>query len=428
MWLAWVTVRDSLWFAPTVAVVVAIALALGIVRVPNPRPDTLAARLWLGGGPEGARQILSAIATSLITVTGVMFSVTIVALQLASSQFTPRVLRSFVADRTNQLVLAIFIGTFTYSLLVLRTIRSGTEGEEAFVPHVGVLVAMLLLLLSVGALILFVNHAARSVQASVILEHETTRTLARIAELFPDELSEPDWHTPDSPSLPEVPGRAIASPKAGYVQMVRADALDQLASGNALTIRMDVRIGAFVLPGQPLATVWPVDSVDDAVGELIGEAFLLGPERTPEQDAEYGIVEISDIAVRALSPGVNDPTTAVLCIDRLSEILAALARRRPPQPVRDTRDGSLRFIARHTSFARATGLAFDQIRHHGASNPTIVKKLLDTLGTLLTLVPASERASLLEHVEAIDKGSELAIAHPVDRRAIAELLEQVRRA
>ena len=426
--LLWVSIRDSLWFAPAVAVATAVVLAIFAVRAPTPSVGSRMAEVWLfGAGVDGAREMLSAIAASLITVTGVVFSVTIIALQLASSQFTPRVLRSFVGDRTNQVVLAIFIGTFTYSLLVLRTIQSDSGESGDFIPQVAVLLAMLLLLVSIGALILFVNHSARSIQASVILERETVRTLARIRHIFPDELSEPEWEKVEQPELPSTPGVPVFAMDAGYLQMVGAETLDELADDHRLTIRMDVRVGGFVVAGQPLATVWPVSELDDEVREGIREAFLLGPERTPEQDAEYGIIEIADIAVRALSPGINDPTTAMLCVDRLSEILVTLGRRRPPAPVRDTTDGALRFVALHTTFERAAGLAFDQIRHHGAPNPAILGKLLNAISILLPLVPVADRQALLEQVDAIATSAAIGISHPGDRARIEALVAETRR-
>ena len=426
--LLWASVRDSLWFAPAVAVATAVVLAIFAVRAPTPSVGNRMAEVWLfGAGVDGAREMLSAIAASLITVTGVVFSVTIIALQLASSQFTPRVLRSFVGDRTNQIVLAIFIGTFTYSLLVLRTIQSESEDRDNFIPQVAVLLAMVLLLVSIGALIVFVNHSAKSIQASVILDRETTRTLVRIRHIFPDELSAPEWETVEQPELPATPGMSIAAADAGYLQMVGADTLGELADDHSLTIRMDVRVGAFVVAGQPLATVWPVSELDDEVRDGIREAFMLGPERTPDQDAEYGIVEIADIAIRALSPGINDPTTAMLCIDRLSEILVALARRRPPAPVRDTTDGALRFVALHTTFDRAAGLAFDQIRHHGTSNPAILGKLLNAIGLLLPIVPPGNRRVLLGQLDAIGTSASIGLSHPGDRARVDALAAETRR-
>jgi uncharacterized membrane protein len=426
--LAWASVRDSLWFVPSVAVVLGGLLAMLAVQVPTPRTESRLAWLWLfGGGAEGARGVLTAIAGSLITVTGTIFSVTIVALQLASSQFTPRLLRSFVSDRVNQAVLGVFIGTFTYTLLVLRTIHSSASGAETFVPQVGVTVAVALLLVSIGALIVFINHAAHSIQASVILHRETERTLAQIRQLFPDDVGRP---APDGDADAERAGASAAPPavvtaaEAGYLQAVQAEALWRLGAGRRagpLMVRMELHVGAFTIPGKPLASVWPAEALDDRVARGIRDAFVLGPERTPEQDVEYGLVELSDIAVKALSPGINDPTTAMQAIDRLTEVLAALGARRRGAATRASPDGGVRLLVRDTPFERAAGLAFDQIRHFGAENPAIAKKLLETLADLAGVLPAAVRPVLAEQAESTVRAARRSVSDPAELEAVERL-------
>jgi uncharacterized membrane protein len=434
--LAWTSVRDGLWFIPSLAVLAAAGLAMLAVQIPTPRPESRFASVWLfGGGAEGARGVLTAIAGSLITVTGTVFSVTIVALQLASSQFTPRLLRSFVADRVNQTVLGIFIGTFTYTLLVLRTIHSAAGGRETFVPQVGVTVALVLLLVSVGALIVFINHAAHSIQASVILHRETRRTLAQIETLFPERVGHPDPE-PERPcasaACPAGPPGVVRATEAGYLQAVHGETLWRAGEGlgdgrhaDAVTVRMELHVGAFAFPGKPLASVWPAHAAD-AVAAGIRGAFVLGPERTPEQDVEFGLVEISDIAVKALSPGINDPTTAAHCVDRLTQLLAAIGSRPQPVAVRRSPDGRVRLLVRDTPFRRAAGLAFDQIRHFGAGNPAVAKKLLEALGDLAAVVPSDAREALAEQAEAVARAARRAIDDPSDLAAVERLAAQVR--
>ncbi len=423
--LAWTQVRDSLWFIPSLAVLAATALAILAVRIPTPRPESRFAWVWLfGGGAEGARGVLTAIAGSLITVTGTVFSVTIVALQLASSQFTPRLLRSFVADRVNQAVLGVFIGTFTYTLLVLRTIHSAAGGPETFVPQVGVSIALVLLLVSIGALIVFINHAAQSIQASVILHRETQRTLAQIETLFPERLGRAEPTRAPEHVVPADPPGVVVATEAGYLQAVHADALWRIGEehhAGVVTIRMELHIGAFAFAGKPLAAVWPSHATD-AVAGAIRRAFVLGPERTPGQDVEFGIVELSDIAVKALSPGINDPTTALHAIDRLAQLLAAIGTRRHPETVRRSPDGRVRLLVRDTTFRRAAGLAFDQIRHFGADNPTITKKLLEALGDLAGVVPPEAREALVEQAESVARAARRAIDDTADLAAVERLV------
>lgn len=402
--LLWTRIRDSLWFLPGVLTLVGAVLAITVTQAEQRGAfggEML--RSWVfGGGVDGARGVLEAIAGGLITVTGVVFSVTIVALQLASSQFTPRVLRNFTADRGNQLVLGVFIGTFTYTVLVLRTVGSAADGGEPFVPRVGVTVAVLLVLVAIGFLIFYINHSARSIQVAAILERVTRRTLGDVYRLFPEQIAHADAAEPPDPRPAERPSTTVTADSTGYLQAVDARSLFRLGRDRRLVIAMEPHIGEFVLRGQPLASVSPPGAVDDEACRRIRKAFLLGPERTPEQDVEFGIVEISDIAVKALSPGINDPTTAFRCIDRLSEILLELGTRAPPHPWR-TEEGKVHYLARHPTFERAVGLAFDQVRHFGASNPGIVRKLLDVLARLEAAVPPSRRGVLRAQAEAVLK-------------------------
>ena len=421
--LIWADVRDSLWFVPTLCTVAAVAMALTIVRLDRSwdAAGSLGGMLF-SGGAEGARGVLSAIVGSLITVTGVIFSVTIVALQLASSQFTPRVLHGFMADRANQIVLGIFIGTFTYAVMVLRSVTSAEEGQPAFVPEVGVTVAIVLVLVSIAALIYFIDHAARSIQASVILAREATHTLHRVDRLFPREVGEPEGPV-SVIRAPTAPAGIVLAERGGYLLAVHADALFELAESHRLTVRMEPSIGSFIMPGEALASVWPITSLDETVRDAVGDAFVLGDERTPEQDAELGIIVIADMAVRALSPGINDPTTAMLCVDRLAEVLARLGSVPEPVSARVSGSGEVRFLARSTSFARAVGLAFDQIRHYGGGNPTIANKLIDVCRRLGMLVRASGREVLAEQVEMTRARAQAGTMTPGELRTVEHVAQ-----
>jgi uncharacterized membrane protein len=219
----------------------------------------------------------------------------------------------------------------------------------------------------------------------------------------------------------------VRATEAGYLQAVYDTALWRIGEGRhagPVTIRMELHVGAFAFPGKPLASVWPADAADAA--KAIREAFVLGRERTPEQDVEFGLVEIADIAVKALSPGINDPTTASHCIDRLTQLLAAIGSRRHPETVRRSPDGRVRLLVRDTPFRRAAGLAFDQIRHFGAANPTIAKKLLEALGDLAAVVPPDAREALAEQAEALARAARQAIKDPADLAEVERLTATVR--
>lgn len=392
--MMWVTVRDSLWFIPSVMTLLAAVLAVLLVQVESAFELQLnnERHFLVGGSVDGARSVLSTIAGSIMTVTGVVFSITIVTLQLASSQFTPRILRNFLADRSNQLVLGVFIATFTYTLLVLRTVRSIDDGDE-FVPEIAVTVAIFFALVSIGFLIHFIHHAALSVQATVILSRVSFEALGRVERLFPEEIGEPETTPPPKSEIPTGTAELVAAKREGYLQTVDSQSLFQLGEERRLVIQMIPRVGEFLIQGQPLARVWADEPLPDEIHTAIQHAFILGADRSPEQDLEFYLLEIADMAVKALSPGINDPTTAIYCIDRLTQLLAAFGKRRPPEPLR-TESGDVHFLARPSTFAEAVDLSLDQILHYGHDNPLIVGKLRHAIDLLLELTPSERHEPL----------------------------------
>jgi uncharacterized membrane protein len=396
--LLWARVRDSLWFVPGIGALVGIGLAALALYFPLPErwEDEWIEPFLFSGEIGSARSVLSTIAGSLITVTGVVFSVTVVTLQLASTQFTPRVMRTFIADRTNQSVLAIFIGTFTYTLIVLGALGSPAYGDDG-VPVIAVSFSIVLLLVSVGALIAFINRAAQSAQVSSIFARETKHALNTIGKLFPAGVG---TAAGDTFETPEGKPASVQADSGGYVQALDGIALVELADRHDLLIEMRTAVGDFLFPGKEIARVWPSASVTPEMHERIRELHATGAQRTPEQDVEFSILAIADIGVKALSTGINDPTTAYQAIDRLSEILSQLAGTSEPR-VRAGRSGKPRLLARVTTFDRAVGLAFDQLRHFGAGNPGVVRRMLDSFLALLPLTGSEEAEHLRREAELL---------------------------
>ncbi len=413
----WMGVRDSLWFLPATMTVASVLLAIGMLRIDRAMvdgtPDSL---LIFSGGAAGARGVLSVIAGGLITVTGTVFSITIVALQLASTQFTPRVLRSFTADRANQFVLGVFIGTFTYTLLVLRTViaaddspaaiaRAASTGggpQAAFVPNLSVTMAVLLALASMGFLIFFINHAARSIQASNVVDRIHGETLDLAGRLFPERIGEPEDQRPE---LPEGGAVVVAPEGGGFLQGVDGKALLGLARDRDLVLRIEVSPGDYLIPGEVVATAWPSGSIDDPAREKIQDAFVLGSERTPHQDVQRGIIELADVALKALSPSINDPTTAMICLDRMADILVFLGTRRWPSPVRADEDGALRLVVRVPPYADLVALAFDQVRHFAADQAVVTVRILETLARIARRVPPRHHPCLRAQMQATLDGT-----------------------
>jgi uncharacterized membrane protein len=401
----WDEITDSLWFVPALITAGCVGLAILLISYNDAISGVLDSDLWFifAGSGDGAQGVLQAIATSIITVTGVVFSVTIVALQLASSQFTPRVLRQFMANRGNQIVLGVFIGTFTYTLLVLRTIRGDSNGDE-FVPNIAVTGAVLLALTSIGFLIFFINHAARAVQASVIIDTVWHDTRAAIDAVFPERVEHAQERVPDAAALSvgdPAEYAVVRSLKSGYVQAIDRSGLCRIAELHQLVIRTEFEIGEHVLPGQALFSVWPgADLRDDRHGELRGNV-VLGMERTQYQDVKFGMVEMMDIAVKAMSPSINDPTTAVNVIDRVSDLMLELAWRRRGDHVDRSREGRPLLIMRRPRLADTADIVFHQVRHYSAENPTIAIKLVQSLAELEVLAPADARSVFRTHLDHV---------------------------
>lgn len=335
-WVAgiWDRLRTSFWFLPAIMASAAVGLSFLLVKF-----DVLVGSQVIRQfgflyefGPEGARAVLSAISSSMITVAGLTFSITMLTLQLASSQFGPRLLRSFMRDRGNQLVLGTFTSTFLYCLLVLRTVR-GTEGAS-FVPHLSVAFGVLLAALSLAVLIYFIHHVANSIRIETVLSELAAETRAAIDRLYPDQLGRNPSSSGVTFSDLAPDQKPIRACRSGYVQRVDENALMQIAKAENLVIRVRARPGCFVTEDEALLLAASPEPVSDRTADALRSAVVIGSERTPVQDLHFSLRRFVEIAQRALSPGTNDPTTALYCIDRLGEALCLLAEREVPSPVR----------------------------------------------------------------------------------------------
>jgi uncharacterized membrane protein len=409
----WGEVRGSYWFVPALMTLGASLLALALTALDAALGDEAIAGLaWVyGGGPEGARALLSTVAGSVITVAGTTFSITIAALTLASSQYGPRLLRTFVRDTGNQVVLGTFIATFMYCLIVLRTVR-GLE-DARVVPHLSVTVGVLLAAASIGVLIYFIHHVAVSIQADHVIAAVSHDLDAAVDRLFPDALGRDrrDLERPGATGA-DVPAggeRVIEAEASGYLQIVDAERIVRVAAERDLVLHLGLQPGDFVVAGGALARAWPGERVDDETAESLAEAFVVGGTRTEQQDARFAINQLVEIAVRALSPGVNDPFTAMTCVDRLGAALCRLASRAMPSARRYDEDGALRVVAPAPSYAQLLDLAFDPIRHHGRSDPWVLRHLLARLGAVAECARSPEQAAAIAGMveRVLQTGAEL---------------------
>lgn len=418
----WARTRDSLWFIPSIWVLVSGALALILIAVDSETPDFATDYpLVFGGGAEGARGLLSSIAGSMITVAGVTFSITLVALQLASSQFSPRVLRNFMGDRVTQIVLGSFIGTFTYSILVLRSIRSEATDAQAFVPSLSVSVSIVLALVALGMLVFFIHHIATRIQISTIIASIADETTERIRAEWRDADEDAGSH---DDAVPEQQGTVITANRSGNLQLVDREGLGEVAGELLIVVRLEVRPGEWVQEGAPLFAVWPAETVSDELADRLRKHVTVGEQRSLEQDAAFGIRQLVDVALRAISPGINDPTSAADCIQRIGQVLVAAGSRRQPEPCLHDDDGSLRVFVPDRDFAELTELAFDQMRQYGHGNADVLVTMLDTLYLVASALPAPRREPLHRQAALIGRGLG-AIPIDADRERVAAAIDRM---
>lgn len=390
----WWRIRGGLWFFPSLVVVGASALAIALVEASAVLDLSLQERMprLFGVGAEGSRSMLSAIATSMLTVAGTVFSITLAVLSLAASQYSPRVLRTFMADRPTQVVLGSFLAVFAYCLVVLRTIRGG---DDAFVPSLAVLGAIVLAFVAVALLVFFIHHLATSIEVSSILRRIAQGTHQSVEALFPEELGEEAEETLEDADAGGIAAwTPVPAAETGYVVSLDSAALLGLAREKGRVVRMDLAIGEFAVEGLPIASLEGGGPVDDETCAALNRCYSFDRQRTLEQDAAFGVQQIVDVGLKALSPGINDQSTAVMCVDRLCAILVHLARRRIENRYRRD-ETALRVIAIGPTFADLLELAFADLSEAAAAKPTLLERMLVSLGRITAATRNRRRRELL---------------------------------
>ncbi|AKH37612.1 MULTISPECIES: DUF2254 domain-containing protein [Nitrosomonas] len=423
----WIYLRSSFWFLPAIIVAASIALAAGAINVESAIESETLAR-WprlFGAGAEGARQMLSTIANSMMAVVGVTFSMTLVTLTLASSQYTSRVLGSFIRNRTTQTVLGIFAGIFTYCLLVLRTIRD--NGEDTFVPGIAVFLGVFFALAGIGVLILFIHHIATSIQASNIICSVAEDTIAAIKIVFPER--NPHNNSKEDETLlrrlliEAEDWEEVLAGKSGYIQSIDYEALKKLAHEKGTIIKTEHGIGNFVVKGAPLASLPRQDLLEEKTFHKVCSFYGIDSHRTIEQDPDFGIRQIVDMAVKALSPGVNDTTTVITCIDYLTSILCFLVQRNSPLRIYYEK-GEPRLIRMNPTFETLLDTSFEEIRRNASGNARVIISMLDALKIIGATSPlVSHRKALGEQAKKVAELAEGSIESTHDLAAIRARLE-----
>jgi len=377
------------------------------------------------GSADAGRQVLIAIAAAVITVVGVVFSITILALTLASQQFGPRMLRTFMRDAGTQVALGAFVATFVYAALALGSITSGPRGE--FVPHIAITLALTFLVADMAVLIYFIHHIAISIQLPEVIAG-IARDLGRaIDQEFPDPEETPSGAGDDGrdggPQADLVArvraqGARVRAPVSGYLQFVGYAELAAIAEEAGAVIVLAHRPGHFVVAGRTLATVWPAETAP-RVARALERAHVTGPHRTLIQDPVFAIDQLVEIAIRALSPAVNDTFTALTCIDWLGDGLCKVSGRRLSEGVYRDRSGEVRLIEAAPTYARMVDRSFDKIRQAGRGMPAVAIRQLDALARVMeSTTDPYRRAALLRQADMILRAADEAIPEPEDRALV----------
>ncbi|WP_158019149.1 DUF2254 domain-containing protein [Mycobacterium basiliense] len=394
-------IRSRLWPVPAMCVISAVAVGVALpeldAAVDPHMPRGLSGYLF-GGGADAARELLGAIATSLVTVTSLTFSLTLITLQLASSQYTPRLLRTFAADHFVQRTLALFLATFAYALTVMRTVRNQRSEGAEFVPQVAVSVSYLLATASVLALVLFLGHLVRQIRIEMILGHVSSEAKATAGRVL-DRLDERqnDIGLPSPPAQPAV----IVAQSSGFLVAVDRQALIAAAVEANAVVWLDRQVGSALIQGVPVGFCWSAESGapldEERLARLrtcVGGALRSGPERTTAQDIGYGLRQLTDVVIRALSPGINDPTTAVHGLSSCTTVLCDLVGYHLGHQLLCDDDDSPRVVLTRPDLAELLDLVCTQVQHYGASDSVVLARLMTMLRELAwtTSLPDHRRA------------------------------------
>ncbi len=384
------SVRNGAWFVPVACVIAGVLVSFGTIAIDERYDFTLIPRS-LTGGPDVALTILSTVAASMVSLAALVLTITMVVVQLAMGQFSPRIVQTFLRDKPSQLAIGIFVGTFAHAMLAMREVRFGGDGR---VPGLALAVAFVLVIVSIAVLVVYVHHIGQSLRVASLIELVGSDTRRLLDSLYPDEGDL-------APVGPATGGSVVAAPVSGVVSFIDHDALVEAARRADTTLELVVPLGAFVPAGAPL---FRLDGQPDRLRhDDVTSSVNLALERTLDQDAAYGLRMLVDIAERSLSDSpFQDPTTAVQAIDRLHDCLRQIARRPFPDGTHRDADGVVRLIVPAMDWEAYVRLAFDEIRLAGAGSPQVSRRLHAALADLLTVAPEERRAVLQDQLDRLD--------------------------
>jgi uncharacterized membrane protein len=403
---SWRELLATFWFVPALIIGFAIMLSIGLVSLDSMTniSEEVWFRFFLVNSPDSARSILSTISGAMIGVAGTVFSITLVALTLASSQLGPRLIRNFMYVRLNQVVLGSYIATYLYCLLVLNAIKNGND--YTFIPSISILVAILATIANIVLLIIFIHQIATSIQADKLISDISDLISKQVEILFTekmgDEFSEEKDFNEDEIISSYQKTISIKSPKSGYLQYVNGETLLELVTAKDSLFKLNHRPGSFLVRACEIGLIYTnKDWEEETVSELLNQ-FIIGKTKTSQQNLEFSIHQMVEIAARALSPGINDPYTAIACIDNLSATMCYLAEAKFPSKYRIDKDGNLRVIADVLDFEGVLDAAFNQIRQFSGGSTAVIIRLMEALITIQKFTKQkSHTNAIMKHIEMV---------------------------
>ncbi|WP_201859359.1 DUF2254 domain-containing protein [Microvirga soli] len=420
-----VLLRGQLWIIPLVLSALALSLAYWVLTSGASFLEVrdVGGLWWLyGGDASSARDLMSSLLSGLMTMTSLVVSVTFVILTLAANQLGPRLISTFMGDRQIQTVLGLFLGTILYVLVVLRSLDE-TLGVEG-VPHVAVTIGSALTVICLFALLFYVHKIARAIIADSIVARVAGDLHNDIRSMLSSEPNETERAIPD---LTRPRAGAVSLDRSGYIQVIDYDRLVTLACRADAVFAVKVRAGHFVLKNGEHVVVHAGRPLDEEAVQGIRAAFVIGGERSSAQDLEFGLRQLVEIALRALSPGINDPYTAIAVIDRLGAALEEIFTRSLQQAVWRDKEGKLRVIAQRSDVQGLADAAFDAIRQAGPEIPAVLIRMADVLGQLAPVLHAEEaREAVSRQLSKLAETTTEAHLAPSDRTAVLRRIEQAR--
>jgi len=429
----WENLKTSFWFIPAVIVIIAIALSFWLIHMDSTYHVEPSGFLsyFITEDVDSARTILSTIASAMLNVTSIVFSITLVALTLASQEFGSRLVRNFMNDRLNQTVLGVYIATFIFCILILRGVKEVDDSE--FIPNISILVAIFISIGNVFLLITYIHHISVSIQADYIISDVGNKLRNSFQVLYPNQIGEENMEQSElfmddyTQNLPQK--TIITCNESGYLQLLNGKKLLSLAKKYDMVLESTHRPGDLLIKGVTLVKVHANSPFKENIQDDLRSAFILGESRTPTHDAEFSIHQLVEIIARALSSGINDPFTAITSLDKLTANISELAGNRFPSGFRFDDEGQLRMILRPLTFEGMVNAAFNQVRQYATENPSVLIRLMESLFTIKKFTQDNARLAILrKHADMCMRAGEDAFSEPEDikdlRRRYDQFLEE----